>query len=110
MYDAKNRKGAFYNAILNQRRKYKNTAEVSFLQNSVIELNDEEKEAVRLCLKTCILPRDKKILKEKMIDSKAYRNEMITHDFDQYKQIWDFYFACSDLVSEYLRYYETLMR
>lgn len=71
---------------------------MSFNQNSVIELSDEEKEAAKLCLKTCVLPRDKKYLKEKLIEFKAFRNEMITQDLDEYKQIWDFYFVCTDLV------------
>lgn len=99
MYDARNKKGSFYNGILNYRRHYKQTADVSFAQDSMFEMSDEEKENTRLFLKTCVLPRDKNDLKEKMLESKKYRNELITENFDEYKKIWDFYFVCPDLVS-----------
>lgn len=99
MYDAKSKKGALYNGILNRRRKNNQTAEISICETSSIELNDQDKEDVKNFLKTCVLPRDKKALKAKLVEFKVYRNELITQSFDEYKEIWNFYFVCPDLVS-----------
>lgn len=98
MYDPKNKRGALFNAIQNNRRKQKQTAEISFCEFSVIELSDEEKKEACNFLKTCILPRDKELLKSKLVDLKSYRNELIVHSLTEYKSIWNFYFVCPDLI------------
>lgn len=100
MYDAKNHRGALYNAILNYRRKFEQTVETSILMcESIIELSEEEKNDVKNFLKTCALPRDLEFIKSKLTETKVYRNELITQSFDEYKQIWNFYFVCPCLVS-----------
>lgn len=92
------RKGVLYNAVLNARRKNNQTAEISICENSFIELTDQEKLDVKNYLKTIALPGDKKALKAKLVEFKVYRNELITQSFDEYKEIWNFYFVCPDLV------------
>lgn len=101
MYDAKNKKGALYNCISYQRKKHlksshKNT---SILESSQVELIDQEKADVKNFFRTCHLPKDKDVLKAKMVESKEYRREMIHSSFGEYKEMWNFYFVCPELVS-----------
>lgn len=101
LYDAKNKKGVLYNCISYQRKKrlknsHKNT---SILETSNDELDDQDKADVNNFFRTCQLPKDKAILKSKLIETKEYRREMIANSFDEYKEMWNFYFVCPELVS-----------
>lgn len=99
MYDAKKKNGALYNTIRYKRKKcHKITAEVSFCESTPTEMTDEEKADLKLFFKTCRLPHNKDALKSKLMESKSYRIEMIANEFDDYKEIWNFYFVCPDLV------------
>lgn len=105
LYDAKQKKGAVYNHIKNQRKAHlknilhKRTAETSICESSQVEMNEQEKENVKNFLRTCHLPNNKRLLEEKLIESKTYRRELIEDAFDEYKEMWNFYFACPTFVS-----------
>lgn len=99
MYDAKKKRGALLNSIAYKRKKsLKRTAEVSFIDTSATEMTNEEKADLKMFLKTCRLPHNKDDLKSKLVESKSYRIKMIADEFEDYKEIWNFYFVCVDLV------------
>lgn len=75
------------------------TAETSICESSQNEMTEQEKENVKNFLRTCHLPNNKRLLEEKLIDTKTYRRELIEDAFDEYKEVWNFYFACPPFVS-----------
>lgn len=75
------------------------TAETSICESSQIEMDDQEKDNLKNFLRTCHLPKNKSLLQEKLIESKCYRRELIENAFDEYKELWNFYFVCPQLVS-----------
>lgn len=87
LYDAKRKKGAVFNHITNQRKAHlKNilhmrTAETSICESSRVGMNEQEKENVKNFLRTCHLPNNKRLLEEKLIESKTYRRELIEDAF-----------------------------
>lgn len=93
---------------MNQRRSKKNAkkkarnsindSNASLLNVSVPVLIAEDHEEVNHFFKTIVVPKDLDKLKEKLIEHAAYRKEMILHQFEEYKEIWDFYFVCSHMV------------
>lgn len=66
---------------------------------SVPVLSIEDRPDIKNYFKTVVLPKDLIELKRKMIEHAAYRKELILHEFNEYKGIWDFYFVRPELVS-----------
>lgn len=94
---------SLFNAILYRRRRRRrqtNPALQSFLNDSIAEMTDEQKNSVMNFFKTCRLPAQKDAVKLTMAQYKDFRINMIHNSFDEYKQIWLFYFVCPDLVSQ----------
>lgn len=65
---------------------------------SVPVLLEEDHEDVKIFFKTVVLPKEIDDVKQKMVEHAAYRKELILHDFEQFKEIWDCYFVCPILV------------
>lgn len=102
MYDAQNKKGALWSCILYKRKKSsKRTAETSICEEKS-DLTDDEKNDLNTFLKTCRLPHNKNAMKEKLAWSVNHRITMIAESFEVYKEMWNFYFVCPDLVCLYV--------
>lgn len=90
--------GCLYNSIVYRRRKRRRT-ERSIINDSLTELTDEQKNGVLNFLKTCRLPAQKSELQTILSQYKVYRMDLIRTSFDEYKAVWNFYFACIEFVS-----------
>lgn len=89
--------GFLYNAIVYRRRKNRRTRQ-SVMNISMSNLTEDQKDGIKNFFKTCRLPQAKDNVKNTMAQYKDYRMDLILNSFDEYKEIWSFYFVCPDLV------------
>lgn len=101
LYDPTKKSGFVYNALRYATRKRKANGRIDLNVSEAALMTDAEKKEVQDFFKRCVLPKQRKDVEARMTDTKAYRREMIIDDFDDYKKMWDFYFAVPDLVGLY---------
>lgn len=97
--------GSLYNAVLYRRRRQRRTEQQSILEVSLIEVSEAQKQNVLNFLKTCVLPANIDSLKTTLSQYKDLRMSMIRNSFDEYKEVWLFYFTCPDLVRDLIRFF-----
>lgn len=64
----------------------------------MVEFDEPQKTEIKAFLTSVLLPANKKELKKKLVETKDYRKSLIALDFDEYMTMWNFYFACPELV------------
>lgn len=94
---SKAKSGCLYNAVVYRRRKNRRTRQ-SIVNISVAELSEQQKDEIKQFFKTCRLPESKESVKMTMTQYKDYRMDLIQNSFEEYKEIWSFYFVCLELV------------
>lgn len=82
----KAKSGLLLNAIYHRRRRA-NRLEKSIINQSLLDMSDEQKDSVKNYFKTCILPTDKENVKVTMSQYKDFRMDLIQNSFDEYKTI-----------------------
>jgi len=98
LYDIAHKNGFLYHALLNNQKKKRKAANSIELPNGEGNFSQEEKEEILNFFKRCV-PNDRHEVKKKMMDTKAFRREMILTDLKKYQTCWDFYFHMPNLVS-----------
>lgn len=108
MYDAKNKRGLIYYKLIYQ--KYgKATKKTDENENAVTKLPQSESEkssgitideelAFLLYFRTCIVDRDKEVLKVKLKQTIAMREKLIKKKDTCFHKVFPFYFISPDLV------------
>lgn len=100
MCDAKRKTGTLYNALAYRRR----CRRESTIKVADVEIGENEKQELHKFLKSCVLPKDRKVLEDTLVKYKDYRRSMIINDVDHYIEISDFYFVDPDLVSVFIHF------
>lgn len=77
------------------------TASIDRPSTPDIEESDEIDDELKAFLQSCVLPVNKNELKNKLSETKECRRKLILNDFEKYQAMWNFYFVCPDLVSEF---------
>lgn len=98
LYNPTHKSGFVYNGLMYRKKKQKNPS----LDVNVIEtdqLTEEKKEEIRNFFKRCVLPKQRNDVEAKMVETKDYRRELIIGNFEEFREIWDIYFAVPELVS-----------
>lgn len=107
MFDPKNKKGIVYNKITYQKYGKKDlhkAIENINLSGSDDDISDsqplteEEIKETMLFFRTCVVHRDKEMLKEKLTKTIAYREEQIKTKGVKFFELFPFYFIDVDLV------------
>lgn len=110
LYNCGQRKGIVYNKLFHKRYRKKdldiamNNMNLSCSENDNGEdvgLTNCEELEYQLFFRTCLLPRDKEILKIKMKQSILMREQMIKNTKMEFHLVFPFYFLDSDLVRFY---------
>lgn len=93
LYNYENFTGFLYN-------KFKNNSANRKIQSTVAldEMTEEEGEEYRKFFKTCVVARQKDMIKQKLRESVQDRKEMMREFADDFGNIFNFYFASPDLV------------
>lgn len=117
LYNIGQRKGIVYNKLFYKRYHKKdlhlamNDMTLSDNENDneeSIDLSREEELDYQLYFRTCMLPRDKEILKIKLRKSISMREQMMKRTKMEFHEIFPFYFLDSDLVSFSSRIFSNL--
>lgn len=66
-----------------------------------VEETDELDVELKAYFQGCVLPLNKQELQNKLSETRECRKKLICNNFEEYKTMWNFYFVCPDLVSEF---------
>lgn len=107
LYDAKNKKGFVYQKIVYKKYQKKDLVKSMddlVLKNETAEdsLTPEEEMAIFLYFRTCIVDKEKEILKIKMKQTISARETAIKKKGTIFYQHFPFYFVDSELVRFYI--------
>lgn len=108
LYNAAARKGILYNKIIYQKYGKKKT-QTAVVESSETNLNDDEisydeELEYLLFFRTCVIRRDKEILKIKMRRTIKLREKLIKRKSTDFPHMFPFYFIDPELVRHFYQF------
>lgn len=100
LYHGTRKSGFLYNALdyANKKKRKASKPLDELMMNEEAEFTDEEKDGILKFFKRCVLPKDRKEVEKKLMDTKVFRREVILNNPEKYQDCWQFYFVQPDLV------------
>lgn len=92
LYNPKQKKGYLYHKLKNVRAAQKPNLTVP------VDESDCDQEELKLFLKTCVVKKDKKALKEKLKKTITLRRQLMQCNQDEFADFFKFYFVDPELV------------
>lgn len=95
MYDVARGRGYLLNALNYDERKRKANDPVTDVEKT---WSDEDTKEMLSFFKHCVLPKEKESVKKMMSKTTQIRRSIILSEFETYRESYQFYFVCPELV------------
>lgn len=105
MYDNKKQNGSLYNKLkhINRRKRAGQRPLEDISNDDAEDWTPEEKQDLLKFFRHCVVSTHRQQIEQKLRETVEYRRKIIVYSIEEYMEMWEFYFAATDLVSMRVR-------